>query len=89
MSSLGIKVEYAGELDQELDSMIKHAAKPGIWWAQGYDFGTSMRDICFDYKRSEDREQATSRILKIKGTHLRKHMESFRMKVHLRGENHE
>ncbi len=69
-NTIGIKVEYAGELDQELDNMIKNAAKPGTWWAQGYDLGTSMRDICFDYESKNEQQAAASRILKIKGTQV-------------------
>ncbi len=71
MSKVRIKVEYPGErIDKELDSRIKTAAMPGVWWAQGYDFGTSMRDICFYYKSDKARKQAVSKIIKIKGTQV-------------------
>ena len=46
-----IKVTYNGNLDKELDSEIRSAIEGigGEWYAQGFDFTTNIRDICFDY----------------------------------------
>ncbi len=65
--ALSLKVEYGDELDQTRDALIKKAARPGVWWAQGFDFGTSTRDICFDYKSREELEQSALRILQLPG----------------------
>ncbi len=65
-----LKVEYEGELDQKTDAKIKGAAIPGVWWAQGYDFGANRRDILFDYKGDDEREEAIARIVNVPGAHV-------------------
>lgn len=47
---VSVKVTYDGPLDLELDKKIREAMKSigGVWWAQGYDLTSDVRDICFD-----------------------------------------
>jgi len=44
------KVIYDGQLDEDVDDLIRNTLE-GIgakWYAQGYNFTTNERDICFD-----------------------------------------
>ena len=50
-----ISVIYEGEQSSELDTAINKAMKNirAIWYAQGYDFTTKQREICFDLEERE------------------------------------
>ena len=63
----GMKAWYKGEMDPDLDTRIKDAAKLGLWWAQGYDFGEKVRDIAFDFHTALERAQAALELEKIQG----------------------
>ncbi|MEE8607465.1 MAG: hypothetical protein V3S55_07675 [Nitrospiraceae bacterium] len=65
----GLKVWYHGTADEGLDTLIKSYAAPGIWWAQGYDFGEDVRDIAFDFKDEIARDMAIVGFESIKGVH--------------------
>lgn len=58
-----LKVYYDGDHDPDLDAEIKDLAKPGIWWAQGYDFQANLRDIAFDYRSESERDAAVNRMI--------------------------
>ena len=53
------------KIDVELDRRIRDAASPGVWWAQGFDFGTNERDIAFDFSSKEERAAAILRITEV------------------------
>ena len=44
------RIMYSGTPNEKLDKeIIKVCESRGFkWWAQGYNFETDMRDICFD-----------------------------------------
>ncbi len=60
-----MKAWYKGEMDPDLDTRIKDAAKPGVWWAQGYDLVRCERDIAFDYKSELERSAAIKRVVAV------------------------
>lgn len=49
------KFIYDGKPDDSTDAQIKKVAKSAgmVWYAQGYNFETNQRDVCFDLKKEE------------------------------------
>ena len=54
-----VKVMYKGEPSEKLDKAIRNALEgAGMkWFAQGYNFETEERDICFDYWPTKSAEK--------------------------------
>ena len=65
MDKITVRVTYEGQNDR-LDKVILEGLSNLVWYAQGYNHETGIRDICFDYHVVPE---GKLRILHPDGTH--------------------